>query len=196
MGIEAAPAEIVLVSGLPRSGTSMAMRMLAAGGLEAYTDGRREADSDNPQGYYEFEAVKQLKKDNSWVAAARGKALKVISHLLTYLPAGINYRVLFMRRSLDEVLASQAAMLQRSGKKAPSAADDAEMKALFARHLLEIEQWLDGQDNFVFLDVPHGGVIEDPGAWAERISHFLGGKLDAPPMAAAVDPRLYRQRQV
>ena len=187
--------EIYIVSGLPRSGTSMAMRMLEAGGIEACTDRQRQADADNPKGYFEYEAVKQLKSDTSWVAQAQGKALKVISQLLGALPAGLTYRVVFMQRSLDEVLRSQAAMLLRRGLVAPSAAEDEQIKTLFTRHLLEVEAWLQRQENMQCLFVPHGGVLQEPSVWAERINRFAGGGLDSQAMAAVVDPDLYRQRQ-
>lgn len=173
----------------------MAMRMLEAGGVEAYTDRQRQADADNPKGYFEYEAVKQLKSDNGWVVEAQGKALKVISQLLGSLPAELRYRVVFMQRSLDEVLRSQAAMLLRRGLAAPSAAEDEQMKTLFTRHLLEVEAWLQRQENMQCLFVPHGGVLQEPSVWAERINRFAGGGLDSQAMAAVVDPDLYRQRQ-
>src|SRR5262245_6505245 len=114
---------VAVVSGLPRSGTSMMMKMLEAGGLTPYTDGERSADIDNPEGYYEFERVKDLERDpdKSWVRGARGKALKVISFLLRHLPGENRYRIVYMRRHLDEVLKSQDKMLDRLGNPAPGA---------------------------------------------------------------------------
>ncbi|HNY87520.1 MAG TPA: hypothetical protein PKN23_13545, partial [Candidatus Hydrogenedentes bacterium] len=122
------PPEIVVVSGLPRSGTSMMMRMLAAGGMPLFTDGVRAADSDNPLGYFEHEAVKRLREDASWVPGAAGKAVKVVSALLPALPEGFQYRVILMRRPLEEVLASQRRMFGRRG--APAADDGARMAGL------------------------------------------------------------------
>jgi len=110
---------ITVVSGLPRSGTSMMMQMLGAGGLAVLTDGKRGADADNPRGYYEYEAVKSLGQDASWLASAGGKAVKIVSALLIHLPDGFDYRVIFMRRPIAEVLASQRAMLDRLGHAGP-----------------------------------------------------------------------------
>src|SRR5579872_1312474 len=110
---------VTIVSGLPRSGTSMMLRMLAAGGLPILTDGVRTPDEDNPHGYLEWEGVKSLARDASWVASARGKGVKVIYYWLRDLPRDCRYRVIFMRRDLDEVLASQAAMLERRGVREP-----------------------------------------------------------------------------
>src|SRR5215207_9218271 len=85
---------VVIVSGLPRSGTSMMMRMLAEGGLPVLTDELRGADDDNPQGYLELEVVRQLKEGNvRWLENAQGKAVKVISSLLDYLPREYPYKI-------------------------------------------------------------------------------------------------------
>ena len=110
--------EIIVVSGLPRSGTSLMMQMLAAGGVEVVTDHVRTADTDNPRGYYEFELVKKIKQDASWLPEARGKAVKMVSQLLYDLPAGEKYRIIFLERDLDEVLVSQEKMLERLGRTA------------------------------------------------------------------------------
>lgn len=135
----AAEQPVIVVSGLPRSGTSLMMRMLAAGGVPLLTDGQRTADEDNPYGYFEYEPVKALQRDATWLPQARGKAIKIISQLLPTLPPDVPYRVLFMRRELREVLASQRQMLVRRGK--PSDADsDAELAALFAAHLQQVQQ--------------------------------------------------------
>ena len=186
--------EIVVVSGLPRSGTSMAMRMLAAGGMEIVTDGIRVADEDNPNGYFEDERVKALAKnpDKGWVAEARGKALKVVSLLLQHLPPMQKYRVVFVHRALPEVLASQAKMLARRGQ--PSNASDAEMTRVFEGHLAKVRQLLTTSPQFDLLEVRHEVVIKDPLGEAKRIHQFLGRPLDVEKMAAAVDPKLHRNR--
>lgn len=186
---------ITIVSGLPRSGTSMLLQMLAAGGLEVLTDGIRTADVDNPRGYLEWEQVKSLKRDAGWIAGALGKAVKVIYCFLPDLPSEYRYRVLFMRRDLDEILASQAAMLAR--RKTPesietAAADNARMKRLFENELREIDEWLRGRPKFSVLDVEYRAVLERPLEEARRIAAFLGGNLEASTMAAAVDATLYR----
>ena len=185
---------IVVVSGLPRSGTSMAMRMLAAGGMAIVTDGIRAADEDNPNGYFEDERVKALAKnpDKTWVAEARGKALKVVSLLLQHLPPTQKYQVVFVHRRLEEVLASQAKMLARRGQ--PSTASDAEMTRVFEGHLAKVRQLLTTSPQFELLEVRHEVVIKDPLGEAKRIQQFLGRPLDVEKMAAAVDPKLHRNR--
>ncbi|MGQ9903686.1 MAG: sulfotransferase family protein [Anaerolineae bacterium] len=187
------PNVIVVVSGLPRSGTSLMMKMLAAGGLPPLTDNIRSADEDNPKGYYEFERVKKLKEDCAWLPDAKGKAVKVISALLMQLPAGYEYRVIFMRRNMSEILASQRQMLIRRGEPA-DAISDADMAALFDKHLRQIESWLASQPNMPTLSVNYNDLIAAPLAGAERVNAFLGGRLDVAKMVGAVDPSLHRQR--
>ncbi len=184
---------ITVVSGLPRSGTSMMMKMLHAGGIPPITDEIRRADTDNPKGYYEFERVKKLDKgDTAWVPDAVGKSVKVITALLTHLPKDYTYRVLIMRRDLDEVLASQAKMLERRGEQ--QAVSDDKMKALFTKHLRQIEAWLQQQPNVAWLDVNYGELVKDPQSQLARINEFLGGNLDVAAMAAVADPQLHRNR--
>lgn len=171
----------------------MLLRMLTAGGLPILTDGVRGADEDNPHGYLEWEAVKSLKRDASWVAAARGQGVKVIYYFLRDLPLDRHYRVIFMRRELDEVLASQSAMLERRGVR-EQAPDDARMKRLFESELKEIDEWLANQPAFSVLNVDYRAVLDEPLAQAERVNSFLGGGLDCEAMATQVDPALYRSR--
>lgn len=186
-------APIIIVSGLPRSGTSMMMQMLAAAGLAVLTDGKRGADVDNPRGYYEYEAVKSLAKDASWLASARGKAVKIVSALLVHLPEEFDYRVIFMRRPIAEVLASQSAMLDRLGHTGPRG-DDERLAELFARHLDEVDVRLRRHPKTVRLDVDYPAVIASPLRIAEAVNAFLGGTLDPARMAAGVSPALHRQR--
>jgi Sulfotransferase domain len=185
---------IVVVSGLPRSGTSMAMKMLEAGGLEIVSDGLREADLDNPKGYFELEAVKDLARsaDKSWLLAARGKAVKIISHLLRELPPEHNYRVVFMNRHLEEVLASQQKMLDH--REEESATEDERMKELFGDDLWRARYALKKRPWFESIELHYSEVVADPEAQARRVNEFLGGSLDVVKMAEAVDPNLYRNR--
>lgn len=185
--------EIVIVSGLPRSGTSMLMKMLDAGGIPPLTDHIRTADEDNPKGYYEFERVKQLETDKDWLPQAQGKAVKIISFLLPHLPAEYTYRVLFLRREVTEVLASQRQMLLRRGE-APDKTPDDRMALLYGKHLAQVEGWMAAQPNIACTYLQHREVIAQPAAAAETINAFLGGTLDAAAMAAVVDPALHRQR--
>ena len=185
---------VVVVSGLPRSGTSMLMRMLAAGGVPLVTDGERAADEDNPLGYFELERVKALGggEDASWLVAARGKAVKVISYLLEGLPRGHDYRVVFLDRDLAEVLASQQKMLARRGE--ASTTSDGRMTELFEEHLGKVRRLLGRDPRFETLYVRYADVIAAPGEQARRIARFLELPLDVDAMAAAVDPALYRNR--
>lgn len=186
---------ITVVSGLPRSGTSMMMKMLEAGGIPPVTDELREADEDNPKGYYEFERVKQMDQgDTTWVVDARGKVVKVISALLKHLPPGEQYRVVFVRRYMPEILASQRKMLIRRGED-PDKMDDAQMAMLFEKHLKQVDEWINNQPNFRLLYVHYSDILADPRPQIAAINNFLGGNLDTDAMAAAVDPQLYRNRQ-
>lgn len=187
---------VVIVSGLPRSGTSMMMKMLEAGGIPPLTDEIREADPDNPKGYYEFERVKQMDKgDTEWLAQAPGKAVKVITALLQHLPADYTYRVIMMERHMPEILASQRKMLVRRGEDA-DAMDDQKMAELFSRHKEQVQAWLAQQDNFSVLDVHYSDVLSDPQTQAERVDAFLQQELDVERMTGVVDPTLYRNRKV
>ncbi len=187
---------IVVVSGLPRSGTSMAMRMLEAGGVPILTDGVRTADDSNPKGYFEFEPVKGLDKpgDHAWLAGARGKAVKVISFLLTYLPESYDYQVIFMRRDLDEIVASQNKMLDTRGE--ARGAEDARLKALYSEHLGQVERFLARRACFATLSVEYADVLATPAAQAARVNAFVGGRLDVDAMASIADRALYRNRRV
>lgn len=184
---------ITIVSGLPRSGTSMLMKMLAAGGLPPLTDGIREADADNPGGYYEFEKVKRLERDATWLESAQGKAVKVISQLLDQLPLHKSYKIVFTLRKMDEILASQRAMLARRGQPCDRVSD-AEMAAAFGRHLSAVQQWLAEHPQMKVLYVDYATVLRDPPATSHEIKAFLALPLDVRQMASVVDQGLYRQR--
>jgi len=185
---------ITVVSGLPRSGTSMMMKMLQAGGLEPLTDHVRKADEDNPGGYFEFERVKKVKEDATWLAAARGRAVKVISRLLYDLPADYQYKVIFMQRDMAEVLASQKAMLVRRGQEGDPV-DDAEMAQVFAKHLVELETWLGTQKHFQVLYVDYNQALKNPLDTGCKVERFLGLGLEVARMAEVVDENLHRQRR-
>ena len=184
---------VILVSGLPRTGTSMMMKAIHAGGIEPIVDNIRKADEDNPKGYYEFEPVKKTKEDASWLNDAPGKVVKMVYRLLYDLPAEFQYRVVFMRRDIKEVLASQNKMLERSGKSGGGISDE-QMEALFAAELAKCEKWLAGQPNFSVLSVVHRDMINDAATQVQKINDFLDGGLDTEAMASTVDPALYRNR--
>ena len=184
--------EIIIVSGLPRSGTSLMMQMLAEGGIEVVTDHIRTADTDNPRGYYEFEQVKKIKQDASWLAATRGKAFKMVSQLLYDLPETETYRILFMERDLDEVLESQEKMLARLGR---TAARRDQMREAYLLHLERLHDWLSRQRHMQVLCVRYNDLVERPQEQAGRVRNFLGGRADIERMARAVEPSLYRNRK-
>jgi hypothetical protein len=185
---------ITIVSGLPRSGTSMTMKMLEVGGIPPLTDHIRSADDDNPKGYYEYERAKKLREgDVAWIPEAEGKAVKVIGALLVHMPPDYEYRVLFMRREMSEILASQAKMLENRGEE--NRVDDETMFALFAKHVKQVEDWMASQPNLQYIDVDYNAMLADPIPNVKRINQFLGGKLDEAAMVAVVDPELYRQRK-
>ncbi len=184
---------VVVVSGLPRSGTSMMMQMLAAGGLEALTDHKREADLDNPRGYFEFEKAKAIAHDNAWLDEAPGKAVKIVANMLPSLKQGLQYKIVFMWREMEEILQSQATMLKRSGHKG-----EREFRALsdtFTKQLRRMTGWLASTEIVDVLYIDYADAVADPPATAASVNAFLGGRLDESAMVAAVSPDLYRQRK-
>jgi hypothetical protein len=186
---------ITVVSGLPRSGTSMMMKMLEAGGLPPLTDNLRTADEDNPKGYFEFERVKKMPDgDISWVEDAQGKAVKVISALLEHLPPAYTYRVLFMQRKIDEILVSQKQMLVRSGKPTDQVSDE-QLAEMYGKHLAKVKAWLDEQTNFSVNYLDYNAMLADPTKYARQVNQFLDNSLNPQEMAGVVDPNLYRQRK-
>ena len=185
---------IIIVSGLPRSGTSMMMKMLAAAKIEVFTDNLRVADEDNPDGYFEFERVKKLKDgDFEWLPQAKGKAVKVISALLEFLPPQFNYRVVFMQRRMGEILASQGKMLANRGKANGAIADEA-MAELYHKHLDTVKRWLSRQPNVRVLEVEYNRLLTDPAEDLVRLCQFLNRPVGLEQMQAVIDTSLYRQR--
>jgi hypothetical protein len=185
---------ISIVSGLPRSGTSLMMSMLAAGGLEVLTDQLRTPDDDNPVGYFELEDVKKLiNGEHSWLAESNGKAVKVISTLLPYLPDGYHYRIVFMRRPMEEVLASQRKMLINRGEDPDKISDD-QMAEIFEKNLQQTERWINSQTHATRIDINYKQLIASPRPLIAEINRFLGGDLDEDRMLGVIDPSLYRHR--
>lgn len=184
---------ITIVSGLPRSGTSLMMQMLDAGGLPVLSDGERKANTDNPKGYLEWERIKQLPTDPSLIAEAEGKVVKVISQLILSLPLGHGYRILFMQRPLPEVLKSQDEMLRRRGN-TDSITDTSAIEEAFQRHLIEVNKWLAGRAKTQVLRVHYHRVLREPKAVAEEVAAFLEVPLDIEAMVRQVDGSLYRNR--
>lgn len=184
---------ITVVSGLPRSGTSLMMQMLAAGGVPVLWDGERRADVDNPKGYLEWERIKQLPRDPGCIAEAEGKAVKVISQLLLSLPSGFEYRVILLRRPLAEVLASQDEMLRNRGT-LNSKSDQGIVSAAFEKHLKKVDSWLNGTNGVAWIPVQYHYILREPQVVALRLAEFLALPLDVEAMTRQVDMRFYRQR--
>ena len=185
---------ITVVSGLPRSGTSLMMQMLHAGGMPVLTDNLRTPDANNPQGFLEYEKVKALKKDNSWMGEAEGKVVKIVSHLLQSMDMKYQYQVVFMVRDVDEVVSSQASMLERLGKTGSQAPTESLLRH-YARHLAEIREWLDTQPNFRVLYTYHRDAVLETEREVTKINEFLGGRLDVAKMKAIINKSLYRERK-
>ena len=182
-----------IVSGLPRSGTSMAMQMIVAGGIAPLTDALRAPDADNPRGYFELERVKSLRSDKAWLDEARGKVVKVIHALVPELPDDRPYRVVFLERDLREVVQSQTTMLARSSK-AGGALPPERLMAIYGQQLAQVRAWLSARANFAVLEVRHADFMRDAATQARAIAAFLGDDLDVAAMTAAVDPSLHRNR--
>jgi hypothetical protein len=185
---------LIVVTGLPRSGTSLLMQMLAAGGVEIVTDALRAPDEDNPRGYFEFEPVKGMFKESKWLWEMRGKAIKIVAPLLPALPAGLPCRVILCERDLDEVLDSQERMLARRNQPPTSPERRCVLKEEFARLIARVEATLARRPATRLLIVRHRAAIADPHVAARSISAFLGGGLDVAKMAFAIDPALHRNR--
>jgi hypothetical protein len=188
------PRPIYIISGLPRSGTSMMMKILEAGGMEILTDHLRTADEDNPKGYFEFERVKQLQSgDTAWVTQAQGRVVKVISFLLQYLPAQYSYKVIFMRRDVNEILASQREMLIRRGEETNES--DTRVADTFQEHLKRVRVWLANQPNIQVLYVDYNALMKAPERSIRSVYDYLALELDLEKMLSVPDANLYRQRQ-
>lgn len=186
---------ITIVSGLPRSGTSMMMRMLEAGGMDILTDHLRVANDDNPLGYYEFEKVRKLKNgETEWLQDANGKAVKVISALLEYLPEIYNYRIIFMRRNINEILASQKKMLINRGEPVNSI-DDVEMAQIFQKHLHQVNNWFAQHNNIKVENINYNELLQNPSTNLIKVNKFLAKHLDIESMLSIPDQNLYRQRE-
>jgi len=194
-GIAPLGESLVVVTGLPRSGTSMFMQMLAAGGMQVVADGLREPDEDNPRGYLEDERVKNLLKDSQWLLEGRGRAVKIVAPLLSALPAGLPCRIIFTERDLDEVLDSQERMLVRRKQDIVSTPERRQLlKNEYARTTVRVKGALARRPGTMVLNVSYRDAVADGRAVAEKVNAFLGGGLDVAKMAASVDPKLHRNR--
>ena len=183
---------ITIVSGLPRSGTSLMMRMLNVGGIPALCDEHRTPDADNPNGYYEFESVKSIQNYSDWIDRAVGHSVKMVYNLLEHLPKDREYRVVFMRRQIDEIIQSQRAMLLRNGIE--TEIPDEEIKELFERVLRQFYSWLPAQTHLKLINVSYNELLSRPASTIAQINRHLGYSLDTEAMAQVIDHSLYRNR--
>jgi predicted AlkP superfamily phosphohydrolase/phosphomutase/tetratricopeptide (TPR) repeat protein len=187
------PGTFTIVSGLPRSGTSLMMQMLRAGGVEVMTDHERAADQDNPEGYFEWEEIKRVGENPDLLARAEGRAIKVISALIPALPPAHHYRVIFMDRPIAEVVASQRKMIDRRRTRGAKLPPD-KLAATLTQHRATILRGMERSPNFEVLEIDYPELVADPAVWIERINAFLGGNLNTAAMAACVKPSLHRNR--
>ena len=187
---------VVVVSGLPRSGTSMMMRMLEKGGLPILKDNSRSADENNPNGYYEYEPIKDLANstDKSWVAESRGKGVKVISELLKELPQEYFYQIIFMHRRLAEIITSQDKMLSGVQEHRPKS-ENTRVPVLFEEHLRTTRRWLMHRSNFEVLEVSYSRVLRDPLGQSQSVANFISRPLGIEAMASVVDSSLWHNRR-
>ncbi|MDF1518901.1 MAG: hypothetical protein RQ728_00575 [Brevefilum sp.] len=186
---------ITVVSGLPRSGTSMMMSALRAGGMPLLIDGIREADANNPKGYFEYERVKKLPVgDTEWLESAEGKAVKIISALLEYLPDAFDYRVIFMEREIDEILKSQKRMLASRGTKQGVSVPDEDMRRYFQAHLEEVQSLLLAREWLKVMPISYNEILQNLVSEFQRVAAFLDGRVDPALMSGVIDPALYREK--
>ena len=188
------PCQFTIVSGLPRSGTSLMMQMLRAGGMDLMHDGKREADEDNLEGYWEWEEIKSLKKNPRLIEQADGKVIKVISALLPQLPPRHRYRIIFMRRPVEEVVASQWKMLARSGKSPRS--EQEHLIQTQQTHLDQTLAKLRQRSDIELIEIDYPQLVAEPASQLAALQEFLGDQVPDPAaLATAIRPDLHRNRK-
>lgn len=175
--------EIIVVSGLPRSGTSMMMRMLVAGGLAALTDDRRQPDAHNPFGYFEYDPVRRIAEDDAWLGMAEGKAVKIVVPLLMRLPRDTPCKVILMRRDLLATAASQNRMIAAAGG---DPGDVGDWMTRLAALDQEAQGWCAKLPAGRSLVVSFEDTLREPQGAAATVAAFLGSGLDVAAMAGAV----------
>lgn len=180
---------IIIVSGLPRSGTSMMMQMLSSGGLETLTDDVRLQDINNPKGYFEYEKVKSLAQDASWLHVAQGKVVKIIAQLIPFLPNEFNYKIIMMHRDINEILVSQQKMLGKDTTIIPFALGD-----IFTKQLQQTELFISNQPTMEAISIQYKEAINSPIEQVNKIASFLNRDLNLNEMMASIDKNLYRNK--
>ncbi len=183
---------ITVVSGLPRSGTSLMMQILEVNGFDILTDNVKTADESNPKGYYEYGKVKKIIKDNNWISEAEGKTIKVIVQLLFYLPLNFNYKIILMERNIDEILDSQAKMLQMLGNKKQIPSDI--LRKTFQQQMDKSINWMQLQPNIESVRISFGNLFRSPDEELKKLIHLFDGKIEYDISRNVINPALYREK--
>lgn len=181
--------QIVVVSGLPRSGTSLMMQMLQSGGIEVLTDSNRKADVSNPKGYLEYKPVMALHKDNSWLNIAQNKSIKIVAPLLKFLDPKYRYKVIFMTRDLSEVVKSQQKMIGKDIDTLPVKLFEA-----YKRQLQQVETWKEKEPSVEFIYIDYKDAIYNTERTVKKVASFVGKQLNTEAMQSCVDKNLHRNK--
>jgi len=185
--------DIIVVTGLPRSGTSLMMQILQSMGIKLFIDKHRAPDQSNPKGYFEHELVKTIERNNFWIKDAKGKAIKIVSPLLMYLPVNINYKIIFMNRLLDEIIQSQERMLSERGKENNTINSEV-LKQIFIKDLNLSRKWIAKQSQSKYLEISHSKLLENPKPELEKIKTFLDIPIDLRSTIKVIDKKLYQAK--
>lgn len=183
--------DIIVVTGLPRSGTSLVMQILQSMGIDLFTDNKRSPDQSNPRGYFEHELVKTIEYDTSWIKKVEGKAIKIVSPLLVYLPNNYNYKIIFMDRVLDEIVQSQEKMLLVNGVPNPQIEPEV-IKQIFIKDLKQAWSWIRELSHSESLEISHSKLLKKPESELEKVNGFLNIKVDLENTLKVIDKKLYR----
>jgi hypothetical protein len=183
-----AMSEIIIVTGLPRSGTSLMMQIFDKSNISVLTDGKREKDISNPEGYYELEAVKGIVKDNSFLKDASGKVVKIVAPLTIFIDKSLKYKAVFMRRDMDEILRSQEKMLLKD-----QTSEREKFRTIYEFHLKKTYKFF--QENKIpYLDIQYKELVNEPDTVLKSLIEFCGLSSSVEDLASVVKPELYRNR--
>ena len=179
---------ITIVTGLPRSGTSLMMQILKNIPLEIITDNHRKSDVNNPEGYYEFEAVKGILKNNQFLKDCQGKGIKIVAPLVQFIDLKLNYKVIFMRRHMEEILLSQEKMLGKD-----QSSERAKFKAIYELHLKKTIEFLK-LNKIPFIEIEYRNLVNTTEEEIEKILQFLEMNGDKQLLIKQVNDKHYRNR--
>lgn len=169
------------------------MQLLHAGGMPVLVDEHRPPDISNPRGYFEYERTKWLAWDQSWLANARGTAIKVIAQLVPFLPRTLSYRFIFMQRDIGEIIESQSKMLRTLGQS--PAEESRALARAFAQHLVTAEQFVAGLPSARSMSMNYQDLLTMPDDAIEQLMAFLNWpNVNRRAMFTAIDIGLHRTR--